>query len=194
MGRSFTSQKQEEETLVGKLLNCRGGWIFPLSVTAMTVFCASGFAAAQTRTVSVDISFVDRVAISAPQALQAGLPGRNLAGEKSVTIALADAALDEAAAALPGAHDIPSAASFTIATTPGRVMTIYVDSVVPGAAYSLTDFRCSYGRATDVPCDGAGFSQIAAASGTLRIGATLVGASTHSGGADGRFEVTVSYQ
>jgi len=184
---------------VRKLLNRCGGRIFSVWLMAMTVTCASGFAAAQTRTVAVDISFVDRVAISAPQVLRAGLPGRNPSGETSVTIALNDAAPDAAGADAPtptlsAAGDVPSAASLTIATTPGRVMTVYVDSVVPGAAYSLADFRCSYGRAKDVPCDGAGFTEPAAASGTLRIGATLVTGSTHSGSADGSFEVTVSYQ
>ncbi len=88
-----------------------------------------------------------------------------------------------------------AAASLTLTASPGQAITIQVDSVDPGAGYSLSDFRCNYNSGTDAACDGSGYTETSTASGTLLVGATLTGDGTATvGDADGSFDVTVTYQ
>ncbi len=88
-----------------------------------------------------------------------------------------------------------AAASLNITATPGQAITIHVDSVAPGAGYSLTDFRCNYNSGADANCEGTGYSGTTVASGVLLVGATLTGDGTAvAGAADGSFDVTVTYQ
>ncbi len=87
-----------------------------------------------------------------------------------------------------------AAASLIVTASPGRAIIIRVDTVVPGAGYSLADFRCNYNAVSDTACDGAGYSETSVASGTLLVGVTLTGDGTAvTGAARGSFEVTVTY-
>ena len=163
-----------------------------VTVAVMGLSFASGVPAANPETVPVRVSFVDPIAISELNALEFGSLDQNLATSESVTVAPDSTVTDPADRVEAGPQ---AAASLTITATPGRAVTIQVDSVAPGAGYSLSDFSCNYNSGTDAACDGAGYSETSAASGTLNVGATLTGNGTATAGAaDGSFEVTVTYQ
>ena len=164
------------------------------SVTAVVVGLSfpAGLLAANPETVAVQVTFVEPIAISEANALQFGSLDQNLADLESVTVA-PDSAVTDPANRIEGGPQ--AAASLTIAATPGQAITIQVGSVAPGTGYSLTGFNCNYNSGADAACDGPGYSETSAASGTLNVGATLTGDGTAvAGPADGSFEVTVTYQ
>jgi hypothetical protein len=153
---------------------------------------ASGVPAANPETIPVRVTFVDPIAINEVSALQFGSLDQNLASSESVSIA-PDSTVTDPAGRVEGGPQ--AAASLTIAATPAQAITIQVGSVAPGAGYSLTGFNCNYNSGADAACDGPGYSETSAASGTLNVGATLTGDGTAvAGPADGSFEVTVTYQ
>ena len=163
-----------------------------VTVSLMGLLLPGGFAAANPVTVPVQVTFVDPIAISETSALQFGSLDQNLANSESVSIA-PDSTVTDPAGRVEGGPQ--AAASLTISATPGQAITIQVGSVAPGAGYSLTGFSCNYNSGTDAACDGSGYSETSAASGTLNVGATLTGDGTAvAGPADGSFEVTVTYQ
>ncbi len=163
-----------------------------MTVSLMGLLLPGGFAAANPVTVPVRVTFVDPIAISEVNALEFGSLDQNLANSESVTVAPDSTVTDPAGRVEAGPQ---AAATMTITATPGRAITIQVDSVDPGAGYSLSDFSCNYNSGPAAPCDGSGFSEISASSGTLNVGATLTGDGTAAAGtADGSFEVTVTYQ
>jgi hypothetical protein len=142
--------------------------------------------------VKAKVTFVDPTEIGAVGALEFGSLDQNLADLESVTVA-PDSTVTDAAERVEGGPQ--AAASLTVTATPGHVITIYLDAVVPGAGYSLTDFRCTYNGGSDAACDGAGYSETSVASGTLLVGATLTGGGTAvAGAADGSLDVTIIYQ
>ncbi len=163
-----------------------------MTFAAIGLSFPAGLVAANPETVPVRVTFVDPIAISETSALQFGSLDQNLASSESVSIAPDSTVTDPADRVEAGPQ---AAASLTITATPGQAITIQVDSVAPGAGYSLTGFRCNYNSGTDAACDGSGYSETSAASGTLNVGATLTGDGTATAGdADGSFDVTVTYQ
>ncbi len=176
---------------MNKLRLSGNGRILCVCGTVMVLLLSAGLAAATTVTAPVRVTFVNPVAITEVNALQFGSLDQNLANLESVTVA-PDSAVSDSANRVEGGSQ--TAANLTVTATPGQAITIHVDSVVPGAGYSLTAFRCNYDSGTDTACDGAGYSGTSVASGTLLVGATLTGDGTATAGvADGGFEVTVSY-
>ncbi len=163
-----------------------------VTVAAIGLSFPAGLVVANPVTVPVQVSFVDPIAISETNALQFGSLDQNLADSETVTVA-PDSTVTDPADRVEGGPQ--AAASLTIAATPGQAITIQVESVAPGAGYSLTDFSCNYNSGADASCDGSGYSETSAASGTLNVGATLTGDGTATAGdADGSFDVTVTYQ
>ena len=163
-----------------------------MTVSLMGLLLPGGFAAANPVTVPVQVTFVDPIAISETNALQFGSVDQNLASSESVSVA-PDSTVTDPADRVEGGPQ--AAASLTITATPGQAITIQVDSIDPGAGYSLSNFQCSYNSGADTVCDGSGYSEISSASGTLLVGATLTGDDTATAGtADGSFDVIVTYQ
>ncbi len=143
-------------------------------------------------TVKAEVTFVDPIGIGAVSALEFGSLDQNLGDLESVTVAPDNTVTDPADRVEGGPQ---AAASLTVAATPGVPITILVDEVVPGAGYSLTNFRCNYNTASDTACDGPGYSETSVADGTLFVGVTLIGnGNAVAGAADGSFDVTISYQ
>ncbi len=177
---------------MNKLRQSGNGRILCVTGAVMALLLLAGFAAASTVTVPVRVTFVNPVAISAVSALQFGSIDQNLADSESVTVA-PDSTMTDPADRVEGGPQ--AAASLTVTATPGHIITIYLDAVVPGAGYSLTDFRCNYNGGSDTACDGAGYSETSVASGKLLVGATLTGDGTAVAGAtDGSLDVTIIYQ
>ncbi len=163
-----------------------------VTVAVMGLSLPAGVVVANPVTVPVQVTFVDPIAISETNALQFGSVDQNLASSESVSVA-PDSTVTDPADRVEGGPQ--AAASLTITATPGRAITIRVDSIDPGAGYSLTDFRCNYNSGADTVCDGSGYAEISSASGTLLVGATLTGDGTATAGtADGSFDVIVTYQ
>ncbi len=163
-----------------------------VTIAVVGMLLPASFAAANPVTVPIRVTFVDPIAISEANALQFGSLDQNLADLESVTVA-PDSTVTDPANRVEGGPQ--AAASLTVTATPGQAITIHVDSVGPGAGYSLTDFRCNYNSGTDAVCEGAGYSGTTVANGTLLVGATLTGDGTAvAGAADGSFDVTVTYQ
>ena len=168
------------------------GRILCVTVIIMWLLLPAGDAFANPETTSVRVTFVDPIAISEVNALQFGLLDLKLANLESVTVAPNSAVSDPADRVEGGPQ---AAASLIVRTSPGRAIIILVDTVVPGAGYSLADFRCNYNDGRDTACDGAGYSETTVESGTLLVGVTLTGDGTAvTGAAAGSFEVTVTYQ
>ncbi len=162
------------------------------TVAVLALSFPAGLPAANPENIAVRVTFVESIAISEANALQFGSLDQALADLESVTVATDSAVTDPAARVEGGTQ---AAASLIVTATPGQAITIHVDSVVPGAGYSLTDFRCNYNAGTDAVCEGAGYSETSVASGALLVGATLIGDGTAvAGAADGSFDVTVTYQ
>ncbi len=163
-----------------------------VTIAAVGMLLPASFAAANPVTVPVRVTFVDPIAINQVNPLEFGSLDQNLATSESVTVAPDSTVTDPAGRVEAGPQ---AAATMTITATPGRAITIQVDSVDPGAGYSLSDFSCNYNSGPAAPCDGSGYSEISASSGTLNVGATLTGDGTATAGtADGSFEITVTYQ
>ena len=168
------------------------GRISSVTVAIVGLALPASLPAANPETVAVRVTFVDPIAISEANALQFGSLDQNLADLESVTVA-PDSTVTDPADRVEGGPQ--AAASLTVAATPGMPITILVDEVVPGAGYSLTNFRCNYNMASDTACDGPGYSETSIADGTLFVGVTLIGnGNAVAGAADGSFAVTISYQ
>jgi len=142
--------------------------------------------------IEAKVTFVEPTGIGAVNDLQFGSLDRKLTGQESVTVAPDSTVTDPADRVVGGSQ---AAASLNVTASPGQVITILVDAVDSGAGYSLADFRCNYNAGIDTDCDGVGYLETAAASGTLLVGVTLVGqGNAVAGAADGSFDVTISYQ
>ncbi len=143
--------------------------------------------------VEAKVAFIDPFGISEASDLQIGTPEQIVANRERVTVVPATAEGGTKTAITKGPQ-VP--ASLTVTAAPYQPITIHVDEVVPGAGYSLTDFRCNYNAGSDTPCDGPGYSETSVGSGTLLVGATLTAHGTRvaASSAVGRFEVTISYQ
>ena len=188
----IVSRKDAESMLMNKVRQSVNGRIPCVIIAVMGLLLPAGFAAANTETVAVRVTFVDPIEFREVNALQFGFLDQNLANLESVTVA-PDSTVTDPADRVEGGPQV--AASLTVTGTPGRAITIHVDAVVPGAGYSLADFRCNYNSGTEATCGGAGFSETSVASGTLLVGATLTGNGTAvAGAADGSFDITVFYQ
>ncbi len=168
-------------------------------VAVMALWLPAASLAASSVTVRVQVNFVDPVAISEVSALQFGSLSQPLADQESVTVASTGTMSNPADHVMGGAKTVvrgapQAAAKLTVKAAPRQSITILVDGASPGAGYSLTDFRCSYNGGSDTACDGAGHTETSVASGTLLVGATLIGDSTAVAGAAGRsFDVTITY-
>ncbi len=150
-----------------------------VTAAVMGLSFASGVPAANPETIPVRVTFVDPIAINETSALQFGSLDQNLASSESVSIA-PDSTVTDPADRVEGGPQ--AAASLIITATPGRAITIQVDSINPGAGYSLTDFSCNYNTGSDAACDGSGYSETSVGSGTLNVGATLTGDGTAAAG------------
>lgn len=150
-----------------------------------------GNGARATRVVAV--TFVDPLGIGEASDLQIGAPDPNPTIVGRVTV-LPDSVDDGSKTDLGDIPQVP--ASLTVTAAPRQSITILVDEVVPGAGYSLSNFRCNYNAGNDTACDGAGYTETTVASGILLVGATLTGHGIRlpAGAADGSFAVTISYQ
>ncbi len=163
-----------------------------ISAAVMALLLSAHLAAAGTVTVPVRVTFVNPIAISEVSALQFGSIDQNLADSETVTVAPNSTVTDPADRVEGG---LQAAASLTVTATPGYMITIYVESDVSGAGYSLTDFRCTYNAGSNGACDGLGYSETSVASARLLVGATLTGDGTAVAGvADGSLDVTIIYQ
>ena len=163
-----------------------------VTVAIMGLLIPAGLWAANPEPVAVRVTFVNPIAITEVSALQFGSLDQNLADSETVTVA-PDGTVTDPADRVEGSPQ--AAASLTISASPGQAITIQVDSVVAGAGYSLTDFRCKYNSGADAACDGMGYSESTVASGTLLVGATLTGDGTAvAGAADGSLDVSIIYQ
>lgn len=141
---------------------------------------------------TVEVTFVDPFGISQASDLRIGAPEQLFANLEAVTVSPDNVEGGSKAVNRSGSQ-IP--ASMTVRAAPRQPITILVDDVVHGSAYSLTDFRCSYNAAGDTACDGSGYSEMSVASGTLLVGATLTGNGTRAAGdVEGSFAITISYQ
>ncbi len=177
---------------MNKLRQSGNDRILCVTGAVMALLLSAGLAAANRVTVPVRVTFVNPIAISEVNALQFGSIDQNLADSETVTVA-PDSTVTDPTDRVEGGPQ--AAASLTVTATPGQVITIYVDSVVSGAGYSLADFRCNYNAGSDGACDGLGYSETSVASGNLLVGATLTGVGTAVAGAtDGSLDVTIIYQ
>lgn len=168
------------------------GQILCVTVIIMALLLPAGPAVANPETTLVRVTFVDPIAISEVNALQFGFLDQKLANLESVTVAPDNAVSDPANRVEGGPQ---AAASLIVTASPGRPIIILVDTVVPGAGYSLANFRCNYNAGSDTACDGAGYSETSVASGTLLVGVTLTGdGAAVTGAAGGSFEIIVIYQ
>ena len=142
--------------------------------------------------VTVGMDFVDPITITEIGSLRYGVLDQALNLE-TIIIATNDGVSGTGTALILGGTQ--AAADLTIAATASQTLSILVDNPLPGAGYGLGTFICKYGAGADTACDGAGYTAIAVASATLKIGATLTGDNTATAGnADGSFDVTVTYQ
>lgn len=140
--------------------------------------------------VEARVTFVDPFGITHDSDLKIGAPELLAAGPAN----LAQVTDGGNKSAVDDLQQVP--AQLTITAAPHQPITIVVDEVVPGAGYSLSEFRCNYNDGSDRACDGPGILETSVANGTLLVDATLTGNGTREAGgrADGRFEVTISYQ
>ncbi len=142
--------------------------------------------------VAARVTFAAPIRITAVNALQYGLLKQSFTNLETVVITPDSTVIDTADRIVGGPQ---SAASFTVTATPGRPITILVDSVVNGPGYALGAFVCRYGTGADTVCNEVGYPATTVANATLLIGATLSGDDlAEPGVADGSFNVTVSYQ
>jgi hypothetical protein len=141
---------------------------------------------------TVEVTFIDPLGIGEASDLQIGAPDPNPTFVGRVTV-LPDGV---AGGSKTGREEVPQVpASLTVTAAPRQPITITVDDVVPGAGYSLSDFRCNYNAGNDTACDGQGYTETTVASGILLVGATLTGHGNRAAGdPHGSFAVTVSYQ
>jgi hypothetical protein len=139
------------------------------------------------------VSFVHPAGIGEINDMQIGMSDRDLLFSARVTVPPEDWMGGAKIAAVK--PRMKTAASLSVKAPPGQAITIYVDEVNDGDGYSLIDFRCNYNAGDDAACDGAGYSDISVASGTLVVGATLIAKDNGiSGPGSGSFDITVSYQ
>jgi hypothetical protein len=140
----------------------------------------------------VEVTFVDPLGIGGASDLQIGAPDPNPAFVGRVTV-LPDGVDGGSKTEREQVPQVP--ASLTVTAAPRQPITILVDDVVPGAGYSLSDFRCNYNAGNDTACDGRGYTETTVANGILLVGATLTGHGNRlAGDPHGSFAVTVSYQ
>ena len=142
--------------------------------------------------VQAQVTFADPISIGAVNDLQFGNPGQNLANINSVTVSPGSGDGGTKQNAVEGGPK--SAATLTVTAAPGQPITILVDEIVAGHGISLADFRCNYNAQGDTACDGPGYSETSIAISTLLVGVTLTGEGALAGSANGRFDVTISYQ
>lgn len=143
--------------------------------------------------VDVEVAFIAPTGIGEINRMRLDSSYADLAENSQVTVTPANAmGGGKATNALPETN---TAASLSVRAAPGQLITIQVDDVVAADGYTLADFRCNYNSGNETPCDGAGYSEISVADGTLMVGATLIAEATGvSAPADGSFAVTISYQ
>jgi hypothetical protein len=140
----------------------------------------------------VEVTFIDPLGIGQARDLQIGAPDPNPAFVGRVTV-LPDGVDGGSKSEHEEVSQVP--ASLTVTAAPRQPITILVDDVVPGAGYSLSDFRCNYNAGNDTACDGRGYTETTVANGILLVGATLTGHGNRpAGDPHGSFAVTVSYQ
>ena len=145
--------------------------------------------------VEAEVTFVDPFGIGGVSDLTISATEQIAASSRTLTVSPDSVGGGDKSATRTAKDDPQIPAELTIRAAPYQPITITVDEVVDGAGYSLSDFRCNYNAGPDTPCDGSGFTETSVSYGTLLVGATLTGDGTRvAGGADGRFEVTISYQ
>ncbi len=163
-----------------------------LGSTLIGLMLATGAAAENPEPVTVEVTFVDPITITEVNALQYGLLDQLLDADETVVIAPDSSVFDSNGRVVGGTQ---AAADLTVTATESTTITILVDNIVNGTGYTLATFICDYNAGPDTACDGAGFDVASIASATLRVGVTLTGnGSAVAGVANGRFDVTVSYQ
>jgi hypothetical protein len=149
--------------------------------------------AANPEPVTVGMSFLDPVTITANASLRFGLLDVNMANLETVVIAPNDFLTDAGGNVLGGTQ---AAADLTVEATASQSITILVDNVSSATGYVLESWKCNYDSAgSDSNCDSGGYSETSVASATLLIGATLKGNGNAVAGVDNStFDVTITYQ
>ncbi len=143
--------------------------------------------------VKAAVTFADPAGIGSVSDLQFGIPGQSLADSESVIVTPESG--EGGTKANTGGNGPRSPAALTVKVTPGQPVTIAVDDVVTDPGIYLADFQCAYNAGGGRACDGAGFTETTAGSGTLHVGVTVMGIDTLvAGTANGSFDVTISYQ
>ncbi len=160
------------------------------------MFVTSTDAVAQTESVVVQVAFVAPVILDPEtNALEYGsLDDAMLVGE-TVTVNPDNSTADPQVNSVGGTQ---ASAKLDVTTTPLRPINIRVDTVVPGAHYTLGTWLCDYNTGGQGACEGPGGLSIPSSSPgpiEIRVGATLTALATVTAGDfNGTFNVTVTYE
>lgn len=166
-----------------------------LAVVGVTLagLAFAGNANAATENVEAEVEFVAPVTITETRALQYGLLDVNMVNPETIVIAPDNGQSGTGLGRIVGG--VQNAALLTVTATNAQPITVLIDTVVDGAYYALSTFRCDYDGGADADCDVAFDIGSAVPSAVLRVGATLTAAGGASVGQDfGSFDVTVTYQ
>lgn len=178
----FTSHTTKRHICKGTLVSVLAGLIYPWGD-----LYPAGLA-----TVATEVQFVNPITITTGNNLQYGLVSKAIVNPETITIAASSAVTDSNNRVSGSTR----AASFIVGTTATQAMTITVNTITNGTAYTLDSFHCDYSGGVAVgTCDGAGLNVASSTdNATLQIGATLTGNGLDvAGTANGSFDVTVSY-
>jgi hypothetical protein len=165
--------------------------IYFLAISAMfSATFSQHVLAANPETVSVNVTFVDAIAITEVNPLSFGMLDSSMLDTETVIISPDDTVIDSESNRLGGNAE---AAEVTVTASEGKAITISVDTISSGTHYTLSDPTCKYDAQSASACTSQ--SQTSVASGSLLIGMTLTrNSTTMTAGVDnGSFNVNVTY-
>ncbi len=165
--------------------------IYFLAISAMfSAACSQHVLAANPESVSVNVTFVDTVAIDEVNPLSFGLLDANMLNAETVVISPDDTLTDAQNNRLGGTAE---AAEVTVTASAGQAITISIDNISSGTHYTLANPTCKYDTQSAGACTSQ--SQTSVATGALLIGMTLTRNSTSmtTGVDNGSFDVNVTY-
>lgn len=136
---------------------------------------------AQTQTVGVEVSFIERIEIARLSPSEASVP---VIGRESAQAAPLEAGSD---------HMEFFVTALSVQATPGRAVTL---QVVPTDSTDASPFLCTYGSARRAQCGGAGMAAISVEEAELRIdrGPETKSDAATPGGLQADIEITIIYQ
>ncbi len=158
--------------------------------SALTGLMLATAAHSAVENVVAQVKFANPVTITPVNALQFGIIDHVLNTE-TIIIGTDDGLSGTGAGLVLGGTQ--AAAELTIAAEASQVLTILIDTILPGVGYALSAFVCNYDTGTDTACNS--YTPTAVASAPLLIGATLTGDNLATpGNRDGTFNITIAYQ